>query len=144
MRDDIFRVMRLVRRDRRGAVAAEFGLIAPLLFTLILGAIEYGGLLLSYSSMQFGGTVVTRALAVNDPALGDPETAVKGYLTPWSRGSVDVVVDETAPGFVETNLVRMRLEVPATEATPLPLLTRIVPWTLTATITMKQELPYVE
>jgi hypothetical protein len=53
-------------------------------------------------------------------------------------------VTQTAPADPETNLVRVQLSVAAAQATPMALLTRAVPWQLTANVAMKQELPYVD
>jgi hypothetical protein len=72
------------------------------------------------------------------------QTEVRTYLPGWVRDDISVSVSQTAPTDANTNLVRVRLSVPAQQATPLAILTRLVPWQLTANVAMKQELPYVD
>jgi len=72
------------------------------------------------------------------------QTAVRNYLPGWVRDDVSISVFQTAPADAETNLVQVQLSVAAAQATPMALLTRAVPWQLTANVAMKQELPYVD
>ncbi|MFN7177451.1 MAG: TadE/TadG family type IV pilus assembly protein [Thermaurantiacus sp.] len=135
---------RSLRRDRRGAVAAEFGLIAPLFTFLLLGAIEFGCLFFAYSAMQFGATIVTRDMAVNVIDEAEARANVRAFLPPWVRDSATVNVVQSDPFNSTTNLIRMQVQASSLQATPLPLFTRVSPWTITADVTLKQELPYVD
>jgi Flp pilus assembly protein TadG len=133
-----------VRFCRRGAAATELALILPLLTTMILAVFEYGAVIYSYSAMQFGANRVARTVAVNRMSNAQAQTEVRNYLPGWVRNDVSVAVTQTAPGDPETNLVQVQLAVAAAQATPMALLTRAVPWQLTANVAMKQELPYVD
>lgn len=133
-----------VRFCRRGAAATELALILPLLTTMILAVFEYGAVIYSYSAMQFGANRVARTVAVNRMTNDQAQTAVRNYLPGWVRDDVSISVSQTAPADPETNLVQVQLSVAAAQATPLALLTRAVPWQLTANVAMKQELPYVD
>lgn len=133
-----------VRSCRRGAAATELALILPLLTTMILAVFEYGAVIYSYSAMQFGANRVARTVAVNRMSNAQAQTAVRNYLPGWVRDDVTVAVSQTAPTDANTNLVRVQLSVPAQQATPLAILTRMMPWQLTANVAMKQELPYVD
>jgi hypothetical protein len=133
-----------LRRDRKGATAAEFALIAPLFFFMLLGAVEYGLVFLSFSAMQFGATIATRDVAVNFLDEGGADAQVRDYLPPWMRDDATVNVSQTTPGLPETNIIQMSVQVAAAQATPLPLFTQAIPWTLRADVSMKQELPYVD
>ena len=117
---------------------------APLLTTMILAVFEYGAVIYSYSAMQFGANRVARTVAVNRMTNDQAQTAVRNYLPGWVRDDVSISVFQTAPADAETNLVQVQLSVAAAQATPMALLTRAVPWQLTANVAMKQELPYVD
>jgi Flp pilus assembly protein TadG len=133
-----------LRSCQRGAASTELALILPLLTTMILGVFEYGTVIYSYSAMQFGANRVARTVAVNRMTDAQAETAVRGFLPGWVRDDVTVSVSQTAPADADTNLVQVQVAVAADQATILPLLTRMVPWQLTANVVMKQELPYVD
>ena len=133
-----------VRSCRRGAEATELALILPLLTTMILAVFEYCAVIYSYSAMQFGANRVARTVAVNRMTNDQAQTAVRNYLPGWVRDYVSISVSQTAPADPETNLVQVQLSVAAAQATPMALLTRAVPWQLTANVAMKQELPYVD
>jgi Flp pilus assembly protein TadG len=53
-------------RDQQGASAVEFALIAPLLFTLLLGIIQYGSLFLIQGRMTDTARDTARRLVVGD------------------------------------------------------------------------------
>ena len=55
-------------RDQRGASAVEFALIAPLLFALLLGFIQYGSLFLIQNRMTDAARDTARRMAVGDLA----------------------------------------------------------------------------
>lgn len=131
-------------RCRRGAAAAEVALTLPLLTTMILAVFEYGCVVYSYSLMQFGANRVARSVAVNVMTEAEAQTAVVQYLPGWLGNRATVTVSQTATADPTTNLINVRVSATAMAATPVALLTRAVPWQLTANVTMKQELPYVD
>ena len=141
---NITRLMWGLRHCRRGAAAAELSLVLPLLNTMILAVFEYGAVIYSYSTMQLGANRVARTVAVNRMSDAQARTDVRRFLPVWVRDDVSVSVTQTAPADPETNLVQVQLSVTAQQATPLAILTRAVPWQLTANVVMKQELPYVD
>ena len=128
----------------RGAAAMELALLLPLLTSLILGVFEYGSVIYSYSMMQFGANRVARVMIVNRLGNADAGQAVRSYLPAWVRDDVSVTVLQSAPADPRLNLITVRVNVAAQNATPLPILTRAIPWQLTASVTKKQELPYVD
>lgn len=137
-------LLRSIGLCRSGATAAEVALVMPLLTSLILGAFEYGAVVYTYSTMQFGANRVARSIAVNRMTPAQGTTAIRNSLVGWVGNSAQVSVSQTAPTDSSTNIVQVRISVAASHATPLALLTRIVPWQLTANVAMKQELPYVD
>lgn len=133
-----------LRRCRRGAAATELALILPLLTTMILAVFEYGAVVYAYSAMQFGANRVARTVAVNRMSNSEAAAEARRLLPGWVRNDVAITVNQTAPTDPNTNLVRVRMTVTAQDAAPLALMTRAVPWQLTANVAMKQELPYVD
>lgn len=133
-----------LQRCRKGAAATELALILPLLTTMILAVFEYGTVIYSYSMMQFGANRVARTIAVNRMTTAQAQVDVRAYFPGWVRNDVTVSVTQSNVANVNTNLVQVQLSVPADQATPLAILTRLVPWQLSASVTMKQELPYVD
>src|SRR6478736_4341459 len=72
-------------RDQRGASAVEFALIAPLLFTLLLGTIQYGSLFLVQNRMVDTARDTARRLAVGYLATeSDAENYAKAQLADMS------------------------------------------------------------
>jgi Flp pilus assembly pilin Flp len=135
---------RMLRHDRRGAAAAEFGLIAPLFTFLLLGAIEFGSLFFAYSAMQSAATIATRSVAVNVIEPAEVDAVVQDRLPPWVRGAATVAVTQSHPENATLNIIRTRVQASSLQATPVPLFTRVIPWTITADVRIKQELPYVD
>lgn len=127
---------------QRGAVAVEAALVAPVLIALVMGTMEYGLLLFTYSSMQSAGREVTRQIAVNYTAAANAETLVKSRLPTWSKGSTTIQVTQSAPADPTTNVIAMTISVPAREATPLNFFLSLGGnWTLSTEVRMKQEVP---
>ena len=141
---DVFASVYGLAPCRRGSASTELVLLMPLLASMLLGAAEYGMVIYSYSAMQFGANRVARTVAVNRMTPAQAQTEVRNYVPGWVRDDISVSVSQTAPTDANTNLVQVRLSVPAQQATPLAILTRFVPWQLTANVAMKQELPYVD
>ena len=129
---------------RAGAEASEVALVVPLLLTLFFGAIEYGGLAFSMSSMQFAANVVARDVAVNRLGEAEVPARVQALLPGWMQGAVTADLNESHPDDPRQNIIRLRLEAPASEVTPLAILTRLYPWTMHAEVDVRQELPYAE
>jgi Flp pilus assembly protein TadG len=72
-------------RDQQGASAVEFALIAPLLFTLLLGIIQYGSLFLVQGRMTDTARDTARRLAVGDLASeSDAESYAASALADMS------------------------------------------------------------
>lgn len=141
---DIYASLKAVMLCKRASAGTEMVLLMPLLTTMLFGAFEYGSVIYSYSAMQFGANRVARTVAVNRMTNEQAQSQVRNYLPGWVRNDVVVSVSQTAPSDANSNLVRVRLTVPAKKATPLSMLTRVVPWQLTTDVAMKQELPYVD
>jgi Flp pilus assembly protein TadG len=100
-------------RDRRGASAVEFALVAPLLISLLLGIVQYGSLFLLQTRMNDAARDTARRLAVGDLAT---ETEAEEYavsrLADWSA-TFAATAELPDPGEHD---VRVRITVPMAEA----------------------------
>ena len=64
------------RRRHRGAVLVEFALVAPLLFVLLFGIIEFGFAFVQWLDVRHGARETARLVAVNynpNNNVGDPQ-----------------------------------------------------------------------
>ncbi len=131
-------------RDRRGAAAAEFALIVPVLTSMLFGTLEFGTLIFSYSAMQAAARDVTRQVSVNVMPPSAAEDAIRARAPAWVRDSMEVTLQQTAPGNPSTNVYVTRVVAPAKAATALAFFTRATDWNLVTEVEMKQELPFAE
>lgn len=111
---------------------------------MLLGVFEYGAVIYSYSRMQFGATRLARSVAVNRMTNEQAQAAMAAALPGWMAGHFTVAVTQSAPSDPTINMVRITVAAPAAAATPMALLTRLIPWQLSSDVAMKQELPYVD
>jgi Flp pilus assembly protein TadG len=135
---------RRICANRSGSVAAEFALITPLLSMLLLCTVEMGSLLYSYSAMQMAATVASRRMAVNRVSPTAANALVDQLVPGWAADSVSVLVTQSNPADPGLNNIVLQLSAQSDQMTPVALLTRMVPWTMNARVTIKQELPYVD
>jgi uncharacterized membrane protein len=127
---------------RRGVVSVEAALMFPVLILLVMGAMEFGLLIFTYSAMQSAAREATRQVAVNFATPAEVATAVAARLPQWSRDGAEVDVSESAPADPATNVIRVLVTMPAEEATPVRFFTRLGEgWSLRTEVVMKQELP---
>lgn len=59
-----------LRRARAGSTAVEFALIAPALFTLLFGTIEFGRMVFTQSTLHFAVEEAARCASVTPSACG--------------------------------------------------------------------------
>jgi Flp pilus assembly protein TadG len=130
--------------DRRGAAAAEFALVLPVLTAMMFGTLEFGTMLFSYSAMQSAARDVTRQVSVNVMSASAAETAIRDRLPPWTRSSATISLEESAPGNPSTNVYRTVVAAPAQSAAVLAFFSRAKSWNLVTEVEMKQELPFAE
>jgi Flp pilus assembly protein TadG len=70
-------LLRLLR-DRRGVSAIEFGILAPVLFTLLLGALDFGRMFYIRQGMEYATEQAARYYMLNPSAA---QSAVTQTLT---------------------------------------------------------------
>jgi len=70
---------RAIFRDRRATTALEFALLAPVLFSLILGAIEFGRFLWTVEALNYAVQEAARCWVVNPDGKCASSTAVQSF-----------------------------------------------------------------
>lgn len=138
------RMLRKLRHDRRGAIAAEFALVMPVFIGMFMGMMEYSTVYFTYGAMQSATRDVTRQLAVNTLLPGQAQAVIKARMPKWARGDVTVLVTQTTPTNPATNVITTQVELPIAKATPIAFYTKTQTTDIGSTVEMKQELPFVE
>ena len=95
-------VCRLCRRNRRGAAAVEFAVVAPVFFLLVFGLIEFGRMVMVQQVITNASREGSRIAVLDDPRDGSVVTAgvrqtVEDYLTSAGINGADVDVDPDPP-----------------------------------------------
>lgn len=136
--------MNLMRKlNQRGAVAAEFALLLPVLLTILFGIIEFG-------MIMYGREVVTNAaregarfgiVATNKPSAGTVQGVSTGYLTGTGISAADVTFVATGTQTVNPNPLIMTATYRYPWLIPyIPTLLNLPsPLVMTITVTMIQE-----
>lgn len=140
----LFRNLQAARRNRRGSVAVEFGLVMPLFIAMFMGMLEYSFVFFTYGSMQAAARDVTRQVAVNTLSVADAADAVKDRLPGWAQGDAQVQVEESDPGNPAANVYVIDVDVPIAHATPFNFYTLSQDSGVHTRVEMKQELPFVQ
>ncbi|QDU59769.1 TadE-like protein [Planctomycetes bacterium Pan216] len=78
----MIRRLRADKRERRGAAAVEFAVVAPLMFMLVFGLLEFGRYVMLAQIVVTSSREGARraALATGQQTAGSVETFVRGYL----------------------------------------------------------------
>jgi Flp pilus assembly protein TadG len=88
-------------RDERGAVAAEFALLLPVLLTILFGTIEFGMIMYSRELITNASREGARAGIVQTfpkPTGGDITSIATNYLTGTGINPADVTITVTGAG----------------------------------------------
>ena len=91
------KVCRLCRRNRRGAAAVEFAVVAPLFFLLVFGMIEFGRMVMVQQIITNGSREGARIAVLDGATGGEVVTAVENYLTSASVDGAEVAVSPNPP-----------------------------------------------
>ncbi len=116
----------LCRRNRRGAAAVEFALVAPLFFLMIMGMIEFGRLIMVQQIITNASREGARLAVLDDPRPGPEVTAdvvatVENYLAGGSISGATITVTPDPPngaGYGEP--VTVTVTVPFSQVSWLP------------------------
>lgn len=130
-----------VLANRRGAAAMEFALVAPLLFSMMLGTIEYGFVFYGFSTMQYSANNVARSIAVNKMDINIAQAEVNSGMPAWV-GPATVTAIRTNAADPTKSEIKLEATTPAKDATPITIFTTAFPVDLKSTVTVKTELPF--
>lgn len=78
----------LMRRQQRGALAVEFGLVAVMLFTSLMAAIEIGRLLWTWNAAAEATRLGARLAALCDKSDPDIRWSMRSRLPALSNGNI--------------------------------------------------------
>ncbi len=77
---------------RRGAAALEFGLIAPILITVLIGVVDIGGSIQQRIRLEAAARSALGYAHVYSENIADIRNIVIGALSGWNNATVDAVV----------------------------------------------------
>src|SRR5437762_1171833 len=82
--------------DRRGSAVIEFAVVAPLLFTLLLGAIDVGRMFYVRQSLEYATEQAARYFVLNPSALSSDVTSyLQGQMVGGMGSGVSVSYADT-------------------------------------------------
>ena len=134
------KVCRLCRRNRRGAAAVEFAIVAPLFFLLIFGMIEFGRMVMVQQIITNGSREGARIAVLDGTSTAEIVTAVEAYLQNASIAGADVTIIPDPPnsaGYGDP--VSVTVSIPFNQVSWLPSPMFLGGNTMTATTVMRRE-----
>jgi Flp pilus assembly protein TadG len=91
------RWLRGLRRDRRGSAAIEFAILAPVLFTVMLGIIEMGRMFYVRQALEYATEQAARYYMLNPTTdSGSVTTYLQGQMAGGMGSGVTVSYVDTA------------------------------------------------
>lgn len=128
------------RARRRGAATVEFAIVAPLLFLLVLGIIEFGRLMMVQEILTNGAREAARQAVLPTATKSEVEQVVKNYMD--ANQISGYTLQTTDPATTSGGSpVTITLSVPYANVSWLP--GEVIQWsggqTLTARVIMRKE-----
>jgi Flp pilus assembly protein TadG len=137
------RLCRMCRKNRRGAAAVEFAVVAPLFFTLVFGMIEFGRVVMVQQLLTNATREGARVGVLTDSTSTDVKNKVVSYLSSGkitiatSNVTVSYASDPSLPDSGEA--VTVSVTVPFSQVSWLPSPIFLSGYSLTASSTMRRE-----
>jgi Flp pilus assembly protein TadG len=124
---------------RRGAAAVEFALVAPLLFLLILGMVEFGRMLMVQQILTNGAREGARKAVL--PGVSDSQVnqTIDDYLSGAGISGFSRSVSPSASSAAEGSPITVVVSVPYQNVTWIPVPAFLGNRTLTAQVIMRKE-----
>jgi Flp pilus assembly protein TadG len=88
---------RFCRRNRRGAAAVEFAVVAPVFFIMVLGMVEFGRMVMVQQVLTNASREGARVAVLDGATASDVTTKVRNYLTAAHLPAVDPTVSPNPP-----------------------------------------------
>jgi Flp pilus assembly protein TadG len=134
------KVYRMCRRNRRGAAAVEFAVVAPLFFLLVFGMIEFGRMVMVQQVITNASREGARRAVLDGTTTTDVNTAVDNYLSGAGVAGATVTVTPDPPslaGYGEP--VTVSVNIPFDEVSWLPTPMFLSGKEMSATTVMRRE-----
>ncbi len=128
------------RRERRGAAVVEFAVVAPILFLLVFGMIEYGRLVMVQQVLTNATREGARHGVLDGSTTTEVQTTVTNYLTSANIAGATVTVNPDPPdsaGFGDP--VTVSVSIPFNQVSWLPAPMFLSGVDMTATSVMRRE-----
>ena len=128
------------QRVRRGAVAVEFALVAPVFLLLIFGILEFGQLIMVQQILTNASREGARLAVLEGTTLSEVQTALDEYLANSSISGASVTVTPSSLSNAESGApITVTVSVPFSQVSWIP-----SPWlldgtTLSASTLMRRE-----
>ena len=91
------KVCRLCRKKRRGATVVEFAFVAPVLFLLVFGMIEFGRMVMVQQILTNASREGARMGVLDGTTAAEVTAAVNSYLTATSISGATVTINPPEP-----------------------------------------------
>jgi Flp pilus assembly protein TadG len=135
-----YRTPSVRRRHRKGAAVVEFAVVAPLLFMLILGIIEFGRLMMVQEIVTNGAREAARQAVLPSATKTEVETVAQNYFN--ANGISGYTLTTTDPATASGGSpITVTVSVPYTSVSWLPV--GAIQWsdntTLSAKVIMRKE-----
>ena len=111
------------QRDRRGASAVEFAVVAPVFFLLVLGIIEFGRMVMVQQVITNAAREGARIAVLDSATPGRVTTRVNDYLSSANLSGATVTMvpnPPTSAGFGDPVTVRVTVPFAAVSALSAP------------------------
>ncbi len=138
------KVWQTCRKQRRGAAAVEFAIVAPIFFLLVFGMIEYGRMVMVQQVLTNASREGAR-IGVLDPPTGQTSlplvtSTVNSYLAAAGITGATITTTPTEPSTaIYGQSVRVKVSVPFNNVSWLPTPIWLGGKTLSATTVMRRE-----
>jgi Flp pilus assembly protein TadG len=129
-----------LRKQRKGAAAVEFALVAPVFVLLVFGMIEYGRMVMVQQVITNASREGARRAVLDGVTSADVTNTVTTYLTNGAVSGATVTLNPTNPASASSGSpVTVTVSVPYTAVSWLPSPFFLGSATLTSTSTMRRE-----
>jgi Flp pilus assembly protein TadG len=127
-------------RQRGGAAAVEFAFVAPVLFMLVFGMIEFGRMVMVQQVLTNASREGCRVGILDGSSSSDVTTTVNNYLTSANINTATITIDPADPSSAGAgDSVTVTVSVDFEDVTWLPTAWFLGNQTLTAATVMRRE-----
>jgi Flp pilus assembly protein TadG len=133
-------LIRVCRRNRRGAAVVEFAVVAPVFIMLVFGMIEYGRMVMVQQLLTNASREGARMGVLDGATTASVQTSVTTYLSNASVSGATVTVSPNPPSSAGYGApVTVTVTVPFSQVSWIPTPMFLSGKTLTATSVMRRE-----